>query len=122
MSRGDRTGDDVNLGFQAHAGHTDRVLDTGFVIHDVFLRKYVNNLTVHRDGDRACGIDDPINIVVGDLRTLYGNDAATVKAGNMTAGNSGIRHPVGDTSPKFEPGKGLHMCDVFFEGCAALYK
>ena len=90
VRRGDGPGDDVDLGFETHAGHAHRVLDAGLLVDDVFLRQDVNDFPVHGDGHRPGGIDDALDIVFGDLAALDGHDAAAVETGDVPPGDAGI--------------------------------
>ena len=80
----------MNFSLQAYAGHSHRVLDAAFIIDHIFLRQYVDNLTIHRNGHRPGGIDDPVDILLSDFRALDGNDPAAVKSGDVSAGDTGI--------------------------------
>jgi len=85
-------GDDVHLGLEPHAAHADRVLDAVLVVDDELLRDHVDDLAVHRDGDRLGGLDDAFHVGGRDLVVLARDrdDAAAVDAADVVAGDAGV--------------------------------
>ena len=110
MSRCHRAGDNVDLGLQAYTGHADRILDSGFIIHDVFLWQHMDNFTVHGDGYGPGRINDAIYIIIGNFGSLDGNDAATVESRYVAAGDAGIDRRY------FTAGHEFGLFDCFFNG------
>src|SRR2546426_11685756 len=63
------------------------------IIHNKFLRQHVNDLTIHGQGYDPCGIDHLLDFPCGDFLVFHRNDAGTVDAGDMPAGNTYIDGP-----------------------------
>src|SRR6266851_2061556 len=57
-------GDDVHLGFEAHARHADRIADAFLTVDDVFLRQYVQDLLICGDGNRLGRVDHALDITL----------------------------------------------------------
>ncbi len=88
LRRRDRGGDDVHLRFQPDPRHAQRSLDAVLVVHDVFLRKHVDDFPVQGNGDGLGGFDHPFHIFLGDLLALGGDDPVTVQAVDVAAGDA----------------------------------
>ena len=86
----DRTGHDVDLHFQTHAGHAHRIGNAALIVDDVFLRQNVDHLAVQRDGDRLGRIQRTLDVAGRDFTALDGNDAVAVKPLDVTAGDARI--------------------------------
>jgi len=65
-------------------------LNAALIIDHIFLRQHMNHLTVHGYGNRARGIDDPIDILLANLRPLDRHDPTAVETGDVPTGNTGI--------------------------------
>ena len=76
--------------FQTDPGHADRILNSGLLINDELLGKYMNNLTIHGNCDGTCRIDHPLHIGLGNLRPLDCYDAVAVETGDMAPGYPGV--------------------------------
>jgi len=63
------------------------------IIHNKFLRQHVNDLTIHGQGYDPCGIDHLLDFPRRDFLVFHSNDAGTVNAGDMPAGNAYIDRP-----------------------------
>ena len=48
LRRGRGAGHDMNLGFEAHAGHAERLANAVLVVDDVVLRQHVDHVAVHQ--------------------------------------------------------------------------
>src|SRR5882724_10858214 len=83
-------GDDVHLGFEAHARHADRIADAFLAVDDVFLRQHVQDLLIGGDGDRLGRIDHALDIALHHLFVLDGDDAVRIEAAHVTAGDAGV--------------------------------
>src|SRR4029453_19005192 len=88
--RGHGTGDDVHLGFEAHARHADRILHAILVVDDEALRDDVDDLAVHGDGHRLGRFDDALDVGGGDLfvTARHGDHAARVDGADVIAGDA----------------------------------
>ncbi|OPZ79139.1 MAG: hypothetical protein BWY77_01394 [bacterium ADurb.Bin431] len=60
----------MNLGFEAHAGHANRIADAALVVDNELLRQNMDHLAVERQGDGAGGFDHPADILLADLIVL----------------------------------------------------
>src|SRR5262249_33490011 len=89
LRRGQRRGDDVHLGLEAHAGHAERLADAVLLGDDVLLRQDVDDLAGHRDRDRLGALDDAREVAVADLLVLDGDGAVRVQALDVAAGDAG---------------------------------
>src|SRR5262249_24814344 len=90
LRRGQRGGDDVDLGLEADAGHAERLADAVLLVDDVLLRQDVDDLAVHRDRDRLGALDDAREIAVADLLVLHRDGAVRVQALDVAAGDAGV--------------------------------
>ena len=59
---GRRGGQHVHARLEAHARHALRLLDAVLVVDDVLLRQDVQDLTVHRQGDRPGGVEHQLDV------------------------------------------------------------
>ena len=84
------SGDDVNFSLKPDPCHSYRILNSGLVIHNEFLRQHMNDFTIHGNRNRPCSINNPFNIALADLRPLNGDNSTAVKSGDMAAGNTSI--------------------------------
>ena len=80
-----RTGHQVNLGFQAHSGHPQRLLHPLLVVDDELLGKNVEDLLVGRDGHGLGRIDDPVHVLLKHLPVAHRHDPVRVDATNVAA-------------------------------------
>src|SRR5690606_8450605 len=83
-------GDDVHLGFQAHAGHADGIADALLAVDDVFLRQHVQDALVGGDGHGLGRVDHVLHVHVGDLAVTDADDAVGIQAPHVAAGDAGI--------------------------------
>ena len=83
-----RAGDDMDLGFEPHARHPNRLADAVLIVHDEFLRENVQDLLVRRNRDGARGVDHPLDVVGADLAVPDGHDAVRIEAADVAP-----RHP-----------------------------
>ena len=67
LRRGDRGGDDVDLGLEPHARHAERLADAVLVVDDELLRQHVQDLAVHRQRDRARGVEHALDVAAAHL-------------------------------------------------------
>ncbi len=74
---------------QPHARHADRLLDTVLIVDHELLRQHVDDLPVHRQRDRARGVDHALDVGGGDLAVLDRHDAVAVEAADVRAGDPG---------------------------------
>ena len=65
----------MHLGFQAHAGHAQRLAHPFLVIDDVFLGQDVQGALIGRDRHGLRRIDYPLHIVGQDFAVADGDDA-----------------------------------------------
>src|SRR5204863_2681737 len=70
LDRRHRAGDDVDLHFEPHTAHTERLAYVLLAIDDEFLRQDVQNLLIVRNGDRLRGLDHTIDVGLRDLFLL----------------------------------------------------
>jgi len=80
----------VDLGLQPHAGHADRIADAFLRVDDVFLRQYVQDFLIRRDGHGLGGVDDALHIALHHLFVLDGHDAVRIEAAHVAAGDAGV--------------------------------
>ena len=85
VSRADRTGHHVDLGFQADPGHAYRLPDPLLVVDDVFLGKDVQDALVGRDRYRTRGIEDALHVARGHFPIPDRDDAVGVEAADVAA-------------------------------------
>ena len=83
-------GDEMDLGLQPHAGHPHRLPDPLLLVDDELLGEDVQDLLVGRDRHRARGVDDAIDVAVGDLAVADRDDPVRIEAADMAAGDPGI--------------------------------
>ena len=90
-----RAGHHVDLGFQAHAGHTDRVLNAFLAVDHVFLRHHMQDLLIGRDRHRARRFDHRIDIARSDFAVADRDHADRVQGPDMAAGDADVccAHP-----------------------------
>jgi len=91
LGRGHGAGDDVDLGFEPHAAHPDRVLDPVLVVDDELLRDHVDDLAIGGDRDRLGGLHHAVDVGGTDLVVLAGDrdHAAAVDRADVVAGDPG---------------------------------
>ena len=75
---------------QAHSRHSQRVHNPALTIYNIFLYKGMNNLAIHWNSHSACGFDNMIKILFGDLLLFKGNNPMAVKTLDMTSRDTGI--------------------------------
>ena len=78
-------GHHVHSGFEAHARHTDGVVDTFLAIDDEFLRQHVENALISRNRHRPGCVDNAFDITATNLSIPNGDDAMRVQAANVAA-------------------------------------
>ena len=89
LRRRHRAGHDVNLYFQPHAGHADRLAHVLLAVDDVLLPQHVQDLLVGGNVHRARGFDHPFHIERGDFPVLDCDHAGRVEAPDVAAGDAG---------------------------------
>src|SRR5690554_1800770 len=90
LGRVDRTGHQVNFGFQAHARHAHGLFDAFLIIDHEFLRQDMQDFLIGRDRYRLSGIDNPVNIGLSDFTIPDGHDTVGVETLDVAAGDTGI--------------------------------
>ena len=90
LCRGDRAGDDVDLGLQPHAHHPDRIPYAVLLVDGELLRDHVDDLPVHGYDDRLGGIDHALHVVARDLPVPAGDgdDPSRVDSFDVAAGDA----------------------------------
>ena len=95
-------GDEIHLRLEAGADHSDRVAHSGAAIHRVFLGNRVQQLAVLRNRLRAGDVVGAIDVRLGDLLAVHGDDAGGDHRADVLTGDSRIdalhlraRHPFG---------------------------
>ncbi|MCY1415824.1 hypothetical protein D9M71_313200 [compost metagenome] len=88
LSRVDRTGDHVDLGFQAHAGHAQRLAHAFLVVDHVVLGQRVQHALVGGDGDRLGRVEDAVDVRRAHLAVADRHDAVGVQAADVVAGDA----------------------------------
>ena len=88
LGRINRTGNQMHLGFKTHATHANGLTDTFLIVHHIFLRQHMQGLLVGRNRYRLGGINDPVDISLGDLTITNGDNAVGVEASHMGTGNT----------------------------------
>ena len=95
-------GDEVHLGFQSGADHSNRIPDTLILVDGVLLRDRVQQLSVLWDGLRSRHLVCAVDIGFGDLVAIHGDDSLADHRAHVLSGNSRIesidlrsRHPLG---------------------------
>ena len=68
----------MNLGFQTHAGHAQRLTHAFLVIDHIVLRQGVQHALIRRDGHGLGGIEYALQIRGADFAITNGNDAVAV--------------------------------------------
>ena len=72
------TGHQVHLRFQAHAGHTQGLLNASLVIDHVFLGQDVQHLLIGGDGHRLGRIEHPVHVGGNDFTLPDRDDAVGI--------------------------------------------
>ena len=82
LDEGDGAGDDVDVDLELDAVHAQRIADPVLLVHDELLGDDVDDLPVGRDRDGLGLLDDPADVVAGDLPVLArdGDHPAAVEA------------------------------------------
>src|SRR5690348_4556312 len=85
--------DDVNVGDEALANHSDGIANAVLRIHDEFVRQDVKDFSVFGKRNVACGVDSAANVFAFDVaRTLAERDAAAaVHAADIMPGDTDER-------------------------------
>ncbi|MNZ51350.1 hypothetical protein D3C78_691600 [compost metagenome] len=81
----------MDLGFQAHARHAQRLAHTFLVIDHVVLRQGVQHALVSRNGHGLGSIKHTFEVGKADLAVANGDDAVGVQAADMVAGHADER-------------------------------
>src|SRR5690606_8200122 len=81
-------GHHVHLGFQAHAGHAQRLAHAFLVIDHVVLGQGVQDTLVGRDGHRLGSIQYALDVGAADFAITDRHDAVGVQAADVIAGNA----------------------------------
>src|SRR5262249_31871462 len=69
--------DDVDVDFEARAGHPDRCADAVLLVDDEVLREHVNDLAAGRQRHRLGGIDRATHVLARDFAGLAGHSDDT---------------------------------------------
>ncbi len=80
----------MDLRLQSNPGHTEGLVDPGLLIHDIFLRKHVNDLAIRGNSNSPGRIDHALNVLLCDLITFNSNDSVAVKTRYVSPGNANI--------------------------------
>ena len=86
----DRAGHQMNLCFQAHTGHAHGFLDAFLAVDHELLGQNMENLLVCRNRNRLGGVNDPVDVGLGDLTVTDCNNAVGIQALDVAAGNTRI--------------------------------
>ncbi|MNC11705.1 hypothetical protein D3C75_594120 [compost metagenome] len=84
----DCASDHVNLGFQAHARHAQRLAHAFLVVDHVVLRQGVQHALVGRDGNGLGGVEYALQVGQADFAVADGDDAVGVQAADVVAGHA----------------------------------
>ena len=89
---GARAGDDVHVGLQPLGGHAERIVDAVLPIDHELPGDDVQQLELGRDVDRLGGLDDPVDVLAGDLLVLahHRDHAARVDRADVIAGDADV--------------------------------
>ena len=90
LGAGDGGRDNVDLGLEAHAAHTQGFSNAILIVDDELLRDHVDHLTVHGNGYRLGGVDDAFYVDLLDLAVLYRHYPVTVEGSDMPACDSRV--------------------------------
>jgi len=90
LGRADGTGYHVHLGFEAHAGHTNRIPNPFLAVDQEFLWQDVQNFLICRNGHGARGVYHPVDVTIAHFLVPNCDDPVRVQAAYMAAGNTGI--------------------------------
>ena len=82
-------GDDVHLGFEAHARHADGIADAFLPVDDEFLRQHVQDLLVRRDGDGLGRVHHVLHVDVAHFAIADRDHAVRIQAAHVAAGDAG---------------------------------
>ena len=83
-----RGGDDMNARLEADSRHAVRLAHTFLLIDGELLRQDMQHLAIERDRDRARRVDHAIDIARADFAAAHRDDAVTVEALDMRAGDA----------------------------------
>ena len=89
LDRADRSGDDMNLGLQAHSRHAHRLTDIFLMVDGEILRQDMQDLLIGGNSHHPGGLDHPFDIGGGDLARLDGGDAMGIETADVAAGDPG---------------------------------
>src|SRR5215813_1603048 len=80
----------MNFRFQAHAGHAEGLFDAVLIVDDIVLRQHMKHFAVHGNRHSLGGVNDPLQIALGDFLVFHGDNAVAVESFNMPAGHAGM--------------------------------
>src|SRR5262249_17997216 len=98
-------------GFQAHAGHAERLFDAVLVVDDVILRQDVQHFAVHRDRDGFRRVHHALDVALAHLFVFHRHDAVAVEPLDVAAGDAG-EYGI-DFAPGHHAGFGHGLLDRF---------
>jgi len=80
----------VDLGFQAYPGHSQRIVNSLLVVHDVLLRQDMEDLPVEGQSDGLGRIQDPVDVRLVHFPTLDGDHPVAVQTLDVSPGDPGV--------------------------------
>jgi hypothetical protein len=82
----------VEIGFQTHAAHPDRVGDALLGVHGELLRENVNDLVAGWQHEFEHVVHEAVNVAVGDFGVIAfaGQDATMLQAFDVLSGNADV--------------------------------
>ena len=78
-----RAGDDVHLGFEAHARHADGIADAFLAVDDEFLRQHVQDLLVRRNGHGLGRVHHVLHVDVAHFAIADRDHAVRIQAAHV---------------------------------------
>ena len=111
------TGNNVEVGFQTNAGHTNWIRNPLLIIHRIFLWNNVQNLVARRQYQLEHIADQPVDIPAADFGMIRipGKDAAVLQALDVLPGDTHVHHLEG------LPGSTLRHVHRFSNGLNSLF-
>ncbi len=76
--------------FEAHARHSDRLLDPVLLVDDVLLRKHVKHLAITGERHGLGLLENPGDVLCRNLTVGDGGDPVLVHAADVTPSDAGV--------------------------------
>ena len=94
LGRGRLSGDDVEVGFEAHAGVADGLLDAGLAVHGELLRQHVEDLLPRQHLELLHVLDELLDVLPVDFLLRLGPDQLSpmLQALNVLPRNAHVDH------------------------------